>query len=174
MTVAATWPVTVTAQAVRIAAAVCAVAFGTFCLLTLMQVINRYLIGGELYWTEEVVILLSVWSVMTGLPVALWSRNEIVVDLLDLKPGRLKTLQLGLAELASVVFLIAMTWSGLDLIERAGDALSPALELPRWLFYASIPVGTALSVLVVVGRVWRDSTATVTDKDTKYVADSHD
>lgn len=171
---AAPWPVRTTAAAVRMAAALCTVAFAAFCALTLIQVLNRYLIGGELYWTEEVVILLFVWSVMMGLPVALWSRNEIVVDLLQLHPGLLRTLQTGLAELLSVVFLVAMTWSGLQLIERAGSALSPALELPRWLFYASIPVGSALSVLTLLGRWWRDAVTNTPSLDTDYVVDAHD
>jgi TRAP-type C4-dicarboxylate transport system permease small subunit len=172
-TVAATWPVTTVAAAVRAAAAVCAVAFAAFCAITLLQVLNRYLVGSELYWTEEIVILLFVWSVMMGLPVALWSRNEIVVDLLQLRPGLLKRCQVALAELLSIAFLVTLSWSGLQLIERAGQALSPALELPRWFFYAAIPVGSALSVLVLLGRWWRD-TVTHTTLDTDYVADAHD
>lgn len=170
----AAWPVRMTEVAMRLAAAMCTVAFASFCALTLIQVLNRYLIGGELYWTEEVVILLFVWSVMMGLPVALWSHNEIVVDLLQLRPGLLRNLQTGLAELLSIVFLVAMTWSGLQLIERAGNALSPALELPRWLFYASIPVGSALSVLALLGRWWRDAVTAPPSLDSNYVADAHD
>ena len=171
---AASWPVRGTAAVVRLAAAVCALAFAAFCAITLIQVLNRYVIGGELYWTEEVVILLFVWSVMMGLPVALWSRNEIVVDLLQLRPGPLRTLQTGLAELLSIAFLVAMTWSGLEFIERAGNALSPALELSRWWFYASIPVGSALSVLALLGRWWRDAVNGTPSLDSDYVADAHD
>lgn len=166
--------VTAVAAVVRFAALLCSVAFAAFCALTLVQVVNRYAIGGEIYWTEEVVILLFVWAVMTGLPVALWSRNEIVVDLLQLNPGLLRQLQQGLAETASIVFLVALTWSGLQLMERAGAALSPALELPRWLFYSSIPMGTALSVLVLLGRWWRDGAGEPVSMESEYAADAHD
>ncbi|MDO8250341.1 MAG: TRAP transporter small permease [Rhodoferax sp.] len=166
--------VSATAVAVRLAALLSGAAFAAFCVLTLVQVVNRYAIGGELYWTEEVVILLFVWSVMTGVPVALWSRNEIVVDLLQLPPGLLRRLQQGLAELASIGFLAVLTWSGLQLIEHAGAALSPALELPRWLFYSSIPVGAALGALALIGRWWRDAAGGPPTLESDYVADAHD
>lgn len=170
----ASWVVRITAAVVRLSALLCGGTFAAFCLLTLVQVVNRYAIGSELYWTEEVVILLFVWSVMTGVPVALWSRSEIVVDLLALPPGRLKQVQQGLAELTSVGFLCTLTWSGLQLIDRAGSAMSPALELPRWFFYSSIPVGAAFSVLVLIGRWLRDASGSTPVLEAGYVADAHD
>lgn len=166
--------VTAVAAVVRFAALLCGATFAASCALTLVQVVNRYAIGSELYWTEEVVILLFVWSVMTGVPVALWSRNEIVVDLLQLQPGLMRRLQQGLAELTSIGFLAVLTWSGMQLIERAGFALSPALELPRWLFYSSIPMGAVLGALALIGRWWRDGAGVPSTLESEYVADAHD
>jgi TRAP-type C4-dicarboxylate transport system permease small subunit len=162
------------AALVRVVAFVCGATFAGFCAITLVQVVNRYVIGSELYWTEEIVILLSIWSVMTGLPVALWSRNEIVVELVSLEPGPLRTAQRSLGELSSIAFLATLAWSGLQLMERTGATLSPALELPRWAFYASIPCGAALSVLVLAARWWRDGGNGAAAAEPEYAADAHD
>ena len=45
----------------------CFACFAAFCALTLVQVVNRYALGLPMFWTEEVVLLLFVWSVLLGL-----------------------------------------------------------------------------------------------------------
>jgi TRAP-type C4-dicarboxylate transport system permease small subunit len=138
---------------VALARAGCAAAFAGMCALALVQVINRYLLGLPMFWTEELVLLLFVWSVMLGVPVAIWHREEIVVDIVSFLPGG--TLERGrraIVDLCSTGFLIALAWSGLELVERGGFSLSPALGLSRGWFYASIPIGAALGVVALLAR----------------------
>jgi len=123
-----------------------------FCLLILVQVINRYALGLSLFWTEELVLLLFVWSVLLGMPAALWWRDEIVVDIIRL-PSSIDGVRLLLVDALSIVFLLALTWSGLAFMQRGGISLSPSLGLPRSWFYASIPLGAVLSVLALAGRM---------------------
>ncbi len=141
---------------IAIARLSCVASFAAFCVLTLIQVVNRYLIGWPLFWTEEVAVLLFVWSVMVGLPVALWERQEIAVELFPLPDGRLRRVLRGAADLVSLVFLVLLAVSGWMLIDRAGGALTPAIGLARAWAYASIPVGAALGAVVLVARWWRD------------------
>ena len=79
----------------------------------------------------------------------------------------LKTSTLGLSQfwdtvtaprvLASykITFLIALLWSGIGFMLRGGISMSPALGLPRSVFYASIPTGAMLALLAVAGRMMR-------------------
>ncbi|MET0531676.1 MAG: TRAP transporter small permease subunit, partial [Microvirga sp.] len=62
-------------------------AFVTMIALTLVQVLNRYALGLSIFWTEELIVLLLVWSMLLGLPVQLWAHEEIVVDVLPLPDG---------------------------------------------------------------------------------------
>ena len=126
--------------------------FAGFCLLTLIQVINRYAIGLQMFWTEEVALLLFVWSVMIGLPVTIWLRQEIAVDLIHLEPGRAADLLAGSAWVLSMVFLVLLAVAGVMLIDRVGNDLTPALGIPRWVAYSSIPVGAGLGALALAGR----------------------
>ena len=130
----------------------CALAFAAFCLLALAQVVNRYALGLPMFWSEEIALLLFVWSVMVGVPVALWDRQEIAVDVLNLSPGPLARIVGGSADVVSVVFLVLLAVAGWMLIDRAGSARTPAMDLPRWLSYAAIPVGSALGALAIVAR----------------------
>ncbi len=98
------------AAVLAIARLSCVASFAAFCLLTLVQVVNRYLIGLPLFWTEEVAVLLFVWSVMVGLPVALWDRQEIAVELFTLPDGPLRRGLRNTADLVSLAFLVLLAW----------------------------------------------------------------
>lgn len=149
----------------------CGLAFMAFCLLILVQVFNRYALGLPLFWTEELVLLLFVWSVLLGMPAALWWRDEIVVDIIQL-PASLDGKRLLVVDLLSIVFLLALTWSGLSFMQRGGISLSPSLGLPRSWFYACIPLGAVLSILALAGRMARPASSQ-SDHNT-HAAVAHD
>lgn len=138
----------------RLTRGACGLGFAAFCGVTLVQVINRYLLGWSMFWTEELVLLLFVWSVMLGMPAALWWREEIVVDIIQL-PSGFDGLRRVMVELVSVAFLIALLWSGIGFMLRGGISMSPALGLPRSVFYASIPTGAVLALFALAGRMMR-------------------
>jgi TRAP-type C4-dicarboxylate transport system permease small subunit len=156
------------------AKALCGACFACFCLLTLVQVVNRYALGLPLFWTEEVALLLFVWSVMIGLPVALWTRQEMVVDVLSLKPGPVGTTVKWVAEGVSLVFLVLLAAAGIMLIDRAGSALTPALGWPRWLSYAAIPAGAGLGAMTLIGRHFRAPADDTPATDTSHADHAHD
>lgn len=137
--------------AADILGAVVVALFATLMALTFLQVVNRYLIGAQLFWTEEVIRLLLVWVVLLATPVALYRRQEIKVDLLSLPP----TLERGkvvLAAAASVAFCVVLARTGSDFTLRAMNGLSITLGISRAWFYAPIPLGAALSVLALLTR----------------------
>jgi TRAP-type C4-dicarboxylate transport system permease small subunit len=126
-------------------------AFLAMLALTLFQVANRYALGWPVFWTEELIVLLLVWSVLLGLPVQLWRHEEILVDVLPLRgwPERAKA---ALALSCSVGFCLLLAWSGWSFTERGLIARSPALGLSRVWFFVPIPLAAALSALVLLVR----------------------
>ena len=141
-------------KAVRLA---CGLAFAGFCALILVQVVNRYALGLAMFWTEELVLLLFVWSVMLGVPAALWWRDEIVVDIIQL-PAAFDRGRLMMVDVLSMLFLLALTWSGLAFMQRGGISMSPALGLPRSLVIRRIAfraarAGVITGVLLATARV---------------------
>ncbi|MBJ3777665.1 TRAP transporter small permease [Acuticoccus mangrovi] len=125
--------------------------FATLMALTLLQVVNRYLIGAQLFWTEEVIRLTLVWVVLLATPVALYRRQEIKVDLLPL-PAGLERGKVFLATAASVAFCIILARTGYDFTMRAVNGMSITLGVSRAWFYVPIPLGAGLSVLALILR----------------------
>lgn len=134
---------------IKIVAAGC---FAAMILLTLIQVINRYALGLPMFWTEELIVLLLVWSMLLGLPVQLWQHEEIVVDVLPTPNPLAQQLKGGANLVCSVVFCAVLAWAGYAFMLRGVNVTSPALGLSRLWFFLPIPFSAALSVLVLLSR----------------------
>lgn len=124
-------------------------AFVTMMVLTLFQVVNRYLIGFPMFWTEELIVFLLVWSVMLGLPVQLWENQDIVVDFLNFPDERLETIKRWAATGASIVFCAVLAWSGWEFASRGWPVTSPTLQISRFWFFVPIAICPALSILAL-------------------------
>ncbi len=127
-------------------------AFVTMMLLTLFQVFNRYLIGLPVFWTEELIVFLLVWSAMLGMPVQLWEHQDIVVDFLNLPSEALETVKRWAATIASIIFCAVLAWSGWEFALRGWAVISPTMGLSRFWFFVPIALGSALSILALALR----------------------
>ncbi len=134
---------------IKVVAAGC---FAAMILLTLIQVINRYALGLPMFWTEELIVLLLVWSMLLGLPVQLWQHEEIVVDVLPTPDPRAQRFKDGANLVCSVAFCAILAWAGYSFMLRGMNVTSPALGLSRLWFFLPIPFSAALSVLVLIAR----------------------
>ena len=139
-------------QAVKLAEAVLTwivgAIFVTMLCLIFTQVINRFILGWPLFWTEEVVRMLLVWAVMMAVPLVTLRRGEIAVELgpMDLAARRV------LVDLCSVAFCAVLAWYGYQFFLRNLPAVSPTLGLSRGWFVAAIPLGAALTIVATAAR----------------------
>ena len=116
--------------------------------LIFVQVLNRFVLGWPLFWTEEVVRMLLVWSIMLAVPLVTLRREEISVELgrMDLPWRR------PLIDLMSVAFCAVLAWYGYQFFLRNLPAVSPTLGLSRGWFVAPIPLGAGLTILATAAR----------------------
>ena len=127
-------------------------AFIAMIVLTLVQVANRFAIGAAIFWTEELIVLLLVWSVLLGLPVQLWSHEEILVDVWPPATARLRRAKLTLAAALSIIFCAILLYAGWRYAQRGMPVSSPALGLSRFWFFLPIPLGAGLAILALLFR----------------------
>jgi TRAP-type C4-dicarboxylate transport system permease small subunit len=128
------------------------VAFVAMIALTLVQVANRFAIGAPIFWTEELIVLLLVWSVMLGLPVQLWQHEEIRVDVWPARTAWLQRAKLHLAGALSILFCAILLVAGWRYAQRGLPVTSPALGLSRFWFFVPIPLCAGLAALALLAR----------------------
>lgn len=134
------------------------VGFIVFTVLINLQVINRYVlsfveIANMTTWTEEVARYIFVWISYIGASYAFKKREQIRVDaLIRVLPSSIsKALDIAnpLIMLFISYFFISGGWNMLSMQMETGQS-SPALQIPMWIAYASVPVGFALMCFRII------------------------
>lgn len=126
--------------------------FSAMMTLVFLQVVNRYILHFQLFWTEEVTRLLLVWSVMLTLPLVALRRQEINVELGAMTGAGLLRHRRVLVDGLSILFCTFLVWQGYQFFLRNLPAMSPTLGLSRGWFVAPIPIGAALTILATLVR----------------------
>lgn len=135
--------------------------------ISLGNVVTRYVTGGSLAFTEEFSVFLLVVVTFAGASVALRHNGHIRISLVEraLPPGARKALVVVQWACGSVV-LGLITWFGALLAweEYHWESMSPGLGLPQWWYIVWLPLLSA-TMLVRLTQQTRDRlTGRLTDE----------
>ncbi|MBO3761337.1 TRAP transporter small permease subunit [Ciceribacter sp. L1K22] len=101
----------------------------------------------RLTWAQEACIYLFVWmakfGAAYGVRVGVHVGVDILVEALNERNRRILTI---VAMSGGIVFTAIIAWIGADFVYhvRQGGQTSPDLEMPMWLVYLAVPLGSAL------------------------------
>ncbi|MFP4482028.1 MAG: TRAP transporter small permease [Thermovirgaceae bacterium] len=115
--------------------------------LIFSQVVMRYVFQNSLYWSEELARFVFLWFSWIGTSFAVREGAHLKVSMIaDRLGGKAKSMlelmSLGIW-LAFSIFLAFQGWKITSFIASMGQT-SPALYIPMYLTYASVPTGSAL------------------------------
>jgi TRAP-type C4-dicarboxylate transport system permease small subunit len=123
-------------------------------ILILLQIFFRFVYYVPFPWSEECARYLMIWMGMLGSVVALQKGRHIGVTVLVEKiPDYLRRGTTLLVRLVSIGFLSVLFQQGIGFALFNLNQLSPAMEISMLIPYCSIPVGTAMMILVIVGDI---------------------
>ena len=154
-----------TRVSLKIEEALAALAMALLCLITLGNVIARYLTNYSFAFTEEYSIVLMVIVTMLGASVAVAADRHIrIAFFVDrMRPARRLAAELfSLAATAVMFGLLVILGGRVVWDEYRFEVTSPALGDPQWIYTLALP---ALSVLVIgraIGaamRLWKSPRA---------------
>lgn len=120
---------------------------GVMTVVTILQVIFRYIVKGSLPWSEELARYLMVWVTFVGASIGVKRGAHVGIEALVLAlPKRAQIIVKYLGIVISIIFCIVVFGASLGILQRqiAGHQVSPAMRIPMWWAYAAIPVGTFL------------------------------
>jgi TRAP-type C4-dicarboxylate transport system permease small subunit len=126
----------------------CMLSFTT--ILIFFQVIMRYVFSNSLSWSEELARYVYIWQTWLATSYAVRKERHLritsLVDLLKGKPRMIIEIVVQAIWLGFTIFLCLKATSLCRMIFTGGQ-ISPALSIPMWIPYASIPVGSAFMSL---------------------------
>lgn len=113
-----------------------------------INVVLRYIFKAGIVWAEEYARYAIIWIVMAGSGAAVRENMHMsITALIDVTKGKTFHFAINMFVLAvSLVFSVFLIYTGIRLTSSmiTNNQLSPALEIPLWWIYISIPIGGAL------------------------------
>jgi TRAP-type C4-dicarboxylate transport system permease small subunit len=106
-------------------------------------------------WSDEIVELLFAWMVFICSAELCRQRKHFIVDLIpDMIAGTRKGHILGIViQLLALAFLLVFTYQGFKVTILATDR-SPYFELPRFLWYACMPLAGLIMTSYTIRDIW--------------------
>jgi TRAP-type C4-dicarboxylate transport system permease small subunit len=121
--------------------------------VVMAEVILRYTLGETLVVTEELSRYLMVWIAFLGSVLLMRERGHIAAGGLGGWFGPRRRVIAVVADLLSLVFLLTLTWAGLQTLPGQLDQYLTTINIPIFWFYLAIPVGSGLMAFVIVVRL---------------------
>ena len=136
---------------------------GAFC-LAFLAVILRNTTGNVIFWSEEAIIYLIIYSTFFGAVIALRDNEHVNVDILPvLLKGQARRVVVVLGAVITVAFsaiLAVLAW--LLIFEPfSRETQTPALKLPLWALELSLALAMSLFLFRAVQKlvsIWRTPT----------------
>lgn len=101
----------------------------------------------KLTWAQEACIYLFVWMAKFGAAYGVRVGVHVGVDILVEKlEGNARRIVTVIAMSGGIIFTAIIAWIGADFVYHvhSGGQISPDLEMPMWIIYLAVPLGSAL------------------------------
>ena len=112
-----------------------------------LQVVMRYAFNNSLSWSEELARILFIWVSWVGISFGQKRAEHIKITLVtDAVKGKAKEIVLLVADLCTLGILVVLLVKGIQITDKIYTmaSITPALSVPKWLVYASVPVSCLL------------------------------
>lgn len=134
----------------RIENVLAASTLGLATLIAIVAVVLRYFFGVFVFWSEEAIIYLIIYSTFLGAVITLRHNEHVNVDVFGaFLAERGRRAFAVLAAAITVVYLVCIgAFAWLLLFEPfSTSTITPSLKLPLWVVEAAVPIGFTLMFL---------------------------
>jgi TRAP-type C4-dicarboxylate transport system permease small subunit len=124
--------------------------------LNFANVVSRHVFGQAIFWTEEILVFLTIWGVFLGMAAIAFRGEHLNMDLFSAAiPARWRPLHraaVAAAMLAVCVFVAVQSWQIVTLFAQAGQ-VTIAAGIPKAIPHAALLVGFVLTAAAVLARL---------------------
>ncbi|WAL39783.1 TRAP transporter small permease [Brevibacterium sp. BRM-1] len=128
------------------------------CILAIVAVLLRNITGDVIFWSEEAIIYLIIYSTFFGAVVALRHNDHVNVDILPvLLRGWARKILVLIGILMSIVYAFFLSLLSWQLVAEPFSRVTQtaALKMPLWVFELSLSIGMTLFFLRAIEMLIR-------------------
>lgn len=125
-------------------------------ILIFIQIIMRYIFQNSLSWSEELARYIFLWQIWLGASFAVKEHKHLRIEaFLNLLPKKINKYVELLSLLIWFCFSAFLAYKGSELVIILIEhgQLSPAMRMPMFYAYSSVPVGCAFMGVRLIGEI---------------------
>mgnify|MGYP001517070687 FL=1 len=127
--------------------------------IMVMNVILRYCFHFSFNWSDEIIRYLCIYMSFLGVD-ASWKYGThigVTVFVEKMFPEKSRKYFRLLSDIVTIIFLALLSYFGFVLVGRivASSQTSPALPLPMYLIYGTVPASALLSIIQMLLQIFR-------------------
>ena len=136
--------------------------------IVILGVVFRYLFNDPLSWYEEASKYLLVWVTFFAAPIVLKSKGYASVSIfLKILPAKLRVINSIILSFLLLIFMTALLVYGANIAWNARTQTPFSMDFSFFFIYLSIPLGSALMLLITVEFILRDLASLICSKPNK-------
>lgn len=135
----------------RMVEVTCAVLVGVMVLVVWLGIVDRYLVGANITWTEEFARYVMIWAALLSVSCGARMREHIGFNMLvDKLPQRLRRLTVIMVDLMSVLFFIYLLVYGLKMTMDGVHQYATIFGMTMVFPFAAVPVSAFFTVIQII------------------------
>lgn len=126
-------------------------------IIIFVNVILRYFFSSGIVGSEELVRYLMIGMVFIGGSTLILDNEQLTMDaLISYLPKYLMSIASILVSFIGILFSIALTFYSFNVILNLSMSVTPALQIPSYIPYLFIPIGSLLTAIRFIQRLTLD------------------
>lgn len=155
-----------------------AIVFGILTLLTVWQVLTRYLLSNPSTWSEELASYLFAWATLLGAAYVFGKREHMNIPILldKVSPKSQKIVNIIIEVIILLFALTVLIYGGWNITLLTMGQMSSSLPIRMGYFYAAIPISgvfTALYSVLNIHDLYKDKHHFNANEENLDISDTH-
>ena len=115
------------------------------------QVLGRYIFSYKLGAAAETATFAQIWMILLASGIAMRKNMHVGVDVLLRKLNiKFQKIIITISSLITIVFLLMVLKGSIQLLMVGAQSTSPAISIPMWIPYLSVPLGITFILLELI------------------------
>ena len=115
------------------------------------QVLGRYIFNYKLGAAAETATMAQIWMILLASGIAMKKNMHVGVDILLRKLNvKAQKIVVAASTIIIMIFLIMVLKGSVQLIIVGAQSTSPAISIPMWIPYLSVPIGIVYIMLELI------------------------
>ncbi|MEX6494409.1 TRAP transporter small permease [Fusobacterium animalis] len=125
--------------------------------VTILQVIARFIFSNPIPWGQDVIRLSFIYLVFFGGAYCVFKNEHLNIDIIfNILNEKNKKILAALIDILLIIFFVFLVYYGFIFTKTGLNQKAPYLDIPMSIYYLSLPTAALTMVYFQIRKLWKD------------------